>query len=485
MQQLETYLSKFWLSKPAFLLAGATFLAFITALTIGIREDEAWISEPVFWFVQEGKVRSMLWQGYYLHEQEVAVHHFLFVRITAALLHILPWHILSLRILPFVAGLLCAWLLVKFARKEYNLSSKQALLAGAVFLFFPINYEYLTYYRPEFFVALCGFGSFWCLYRFPAETKWAILAGLLAGLAMLMHLNGLIYVCAGGSYLLLKRQWKSMFLFGVASVLAFLPYLVVILQNLELFQYQLTSPANSAGKNIGWLGPFINLLNEQKRLFRGPHTIVVTVLALASIFLLVKSKKQDKNLLLYLGLFMLFMGLLASSKTSQYSILFYPFFALLITSALLVFTDEKAFTGKVRSYFYAIALLVFTWFSLFWMVFLPVSEQQNTTAINRQLYAAMPQKSAVAAPLVFVFDGIEKFNIFGLSSLFATDTNGYQVHELVRHFQERNIQYLVLNPTWKSHIYDLAAQKSLFHRHFKEIKQVENITLYKFSSSAE
>ena len=475
---LLNLLRTLWLRWSVLLLPGAVILAAFALHVPAIRDDEAWIAEPAYWLMQQGVVRSVLWEGYFLHEQQILVHHFLFVRLTAWLLHVLPWHILSLRLLPFAGGLLTAFALMVFARNRYHWPNRQVLGAGALFLLLPLNFEYLTYYRPEFIVTLFGFGSFWALHR--EERSWwhTALAGALAGAAMLVHLNGLIFALAGGVLLLWERQWKQTLLFGLAAVLAFLPYLVVILQDLEMFRYQLTSGANSGGQHWRWYSPFINLLEEHKRLFRGPYTIFTSAFAIAALLVLRKDPGRDTFLIRYLLVLVAMLGLIAVSKTSQYSMLYYPHVALLLTAALRVAPAKWAALRKAIRVFFLLTATLFTAFC-FGAVGYLLLPQPNTAAINARIAQHLPEGKVCVAPMTFVFNEIDDYKIVTITALYEGQGKQMTLADVLRFCRERKAPYLVLNKFWKEKVKDWPEDEAQLQPQLEEVTEVEGYTLYR------
>jgi branched-subunit amino acid transport protein len=83
--------------------------------------------------------------------------------------------------------------------------------------------------RPELMLAALGFGSFLCLQTKSATVSKSLLAGVLAGMAMLCHLNGIIYLIAGFGTLLYFRQYKNASYFALAGGLTGLVYFSDIL----------------------------------------------------------------------------------------------------------------------------------------------------------------------------------------------------------------------------------------------------------------
>ncbi|RYF86727.1 MAG: hypothetical protein EOO03_11455, partial [Chitinophagaceae bacterium] len=217
-------LYKLWNKYPVYIVQALFLAAAIAFFARPIGDDEAWVGEYAYWLHKDGYVHSMLMQGYYLHEKHVLTHHYLFLRVTTPLLYLLPWSIFTLRIIPVVFGLLTLVLMMQFASRDLRWNRQHVWLVAAVFLAIPVVQEFFTYYRPEFMLSAFGFASFWILSRKHEKALYMIPAGLLAGFAMLSHLNGMVLVFTGCIMLLWHRQWAGFFVFGFSAFVGFLPY---------------------------------------------------------------------------------------------------------------------------------------------------------------------------------------------------------------------------------------------------------------------
>ncbi len=125
-------------------------------------------------------------------------------------------------------------------------------------------------------VTALGFLSYYFLVKYSGtEEYWlAGAAVFFAGLAMLAHLNGSIFIATGLTVLLIRKKPLSCLLFCAMALIAFLPYLVDIYFHYQIFLIQISNPYIIAKMHFTFLKPFKNLLREHERLFRRPEIII-------------------------------------------------------------------------------------------------------------------------------------------------------------------------------------------------------------------
>jgi len=138
----------------------------------------------------------------------------LFFYLSAAFARAFSWlgrdgMVISLRLLISLAGLLMVALVVAYVRRRDPAHPQRAILAGALVLFLPVHIYMSAMLTEEILastlISLVLVGLAW----HPPETRaprdayrWAAVIGLLAGLALLTKLTGLLAMLAvGGAYL--------------------------------------------------------------------------------------------------------------------------------------------------------------------------------------------------------------------------------------------------------------------------------------------
>src|SRR5690606_37390658 len=95
------------------------------------------------------------------------------------------------------------------------------LLALTLVLLNCLIQEYCFVYRPETMVMCAGLASHYFLLKDEIKVggyNW-ILSSVLAGLCVLTHLNGLIFIGAGVVFLCLSERFKAAFLYGLIASL--------------------------------------------------------------------------------------------------------------------------------------------------------------------------------------------------------------------------------------------------------------------------
>lgn len=316
-------------------LSAITYI--LTLIFVDINEDEALLAEHSYRLVTEGEVRSEFFFGMGSGLEFIQLqYHKLFVIVGSLFSSLFGNSLIVFRAVTVLFSSLFVLLFGKYLIKKEN---KEFLILTLGLLFIQSTFNTFTIvFRPEVMVMFFGFCSWIFLEKSLGEVgKYALLSGLFAGLALLTHLNGIIFVASGFLLLVLRREFKLSFGFLTTAIIISLFYFWDI-NNSELFSLWLEQFRNDPTmieKNMNiFVSSFTNLINEHKRFFHSGEEITLTILLIASIAFAWKYLKNEKqNLLIYLGLLVVFLGMIAHGKTVKYQILYMPYMFMIISYA--------------------------------------------------------------------------------------------------------------------------------------------------------
>lgn len=399
-------------------LGGLLFLASMYQRSVFV--DEPWIGEQAYWAAKDQVVRSELFRGFYKAEVKQLAYHKLFVWQAAGVIQIFGWSIYVLKFISFfylAAFIILSYFYLQrlpFQHKSYSLFFFYSLLLANALIS-----EYAFIFRPEVMLMVLGFGSWLCLQRVLTldATKpyfYSAMAGLLAGLAALAHLNGLIFILAGAGLLLLNRQVRPFLLFSGAAGLGLAGYFMELLNQNDryLFLAQIAPAFHD-----DTFEPFVFLvrvLNEHKRFFHSMREASFSVLLLVAGFCLYKYTPRTKilsNLYVYTFLLILALDILTRGKTPKYLILYLPYLCLIITLAFDQLIRYPARLRKALPLIYAGYVLI-----NFYYTSKIIRQNENIEAENQQLAESLqiPAEARIVAPMSFVFDQIDNYQIQGM-----------------------------------------------------------------------
>lgn len=396
-------------------------LALLLASTYhrAIDTDDAWIGEFVYWANRDGYVHSELFRGLLHSEVYQEVYHKLFVWQSVLAVKWFGWSVYVLKSISllYLAGVMgLSWYYLRYLPV---VARQQAIsLYFALLLISTLVVQYSFIFRPETMLMFVGFCS-WLLLRralLTGAAGAAAAAGVLAGLAALTHLNGLIFIMAGGLLLLWRRRWVGAVLFGLTAAVAFASYGIDMLRHhsWQLFMQQMfMHPAIDNG-SYGLGGRILYLLNEHQRFFHSPKEIVLTLLLLLAAYILYRQRPHTLefyNLLIYTILLVLSLDLIVQGKTSKYLLLYMPYMLLLIVVAF----DQLTQLPNPRLHLLARGLLgLYVVVNVVYTIILfpdNRAQQANNKHLAQRLQAYWGTR--IIAPVNFIFPSISHFQIQG------------------------------------------------------------------------
>lgn len=209
-----------------------------------------------------------------------------------------------------------------------------------------------------------GFSSFFALQHYlHTHKRYALLlSGVLSGLCVFCHLNGVIFVVAAVVLLFRhRRPVLHILLFLCSSLIAFLPYFADVIYHASLpyFYQQFFADPILSNQSDKWYSVVFNLLNEQMRFFYTVKQISFTAcLLIALVFAFKKLKGVQSDLLLYTLILVLGLAIISTSKTPKYLVIYMPFLVLILVNALQVIVLD----GKKIKQQYIISTLLAAYF---------------------------------------------------------------------------------------------------------------------------
>ncbi len=411
------------------LLLGAGTLLYLYSLWGRIPDiDGAWIGEHAYWLAKSGYAKSELMRGITSQETLSIIHHKLFNLLGALWIKLFGFSVYTLKSISLLFFILLAILLNQYTQKKsLSFSTTDRVLLFVLLLFFPWVFKYSFVYRPELMIATLGFAAYILLEKVVSikgsklSRSW--FAGLLIGLAMATHLNGLVLAASGFFLLVWNKQYKPMLTFVFGVLIGFSVYFYDYFGSgyFTYWHYQFfNSPTvKDVHEYPLWLEPVMNLLSEHLRYFHNFKIIVFTVFMLFTFsagfrFLY----HQHKTLTQFTILMFIFTGMLTIHDTRKYIILNIPYIFL-----LLVITIKALRDGKITKFRFKLdTFKVFRISFVLMMIYLLVSFgydavysiKKFSPEQNRQLtleYAGNNVSAMnIVAPLTFIFNEIEYYN---------------------------------------------------------------------------
>ncbi len=447
--------------------------------------DDAWLGEQAIMFARDGLVSSEMFQDYLRYNERILVYHKAFIWTGGLFIKLFGLSLYSLRLVSILFGLLLAGLIHLFCKKYYN--STIFRLTIIILLSCPLIFHYSAIFRPEVMLATFGFGSFFLLYEYLKQNKmiFLILSAIVAGLSVLVHLNGLIFIGAGAALLLFNKRWSGLVSFSILSAIIASLYFYEAIGNMELFRLQFVGDPSNAGSNLQWYMPFKNLINEHKRLFRKPEIYGITILFLLSVFYQIKSKTlKDRSMLVYAFSLIVLLGIISQNKTTKfYGIMLFPYFALIMAQNIyLLLTESERLKSYLQKLFIVMLTLVIG-YGLFFSFQVILTGKEDWVSRHRAVASHIKQNSRVLVPMNFIFNEIDNYEILALNlaRMTISDRGGeFDKETLCDLADEFNIEYIVIDEKYRTLLNCQPGDTAcLEHNQFKYLSSEYEFDIYR------
>ncbi len=396
------------------LIAFSVLCAILGFVFLDVHRDEAMIGEHAYWFSKTFSVKSTLARGLNQEwEQHLWHYHKLLVYSGAIVTSVFGFHLHALRLVPLVFYLAFAFFFIRYLMWKYTVQTKW-IVSALVLLFF--NFQFYTsglVYRPEILITLFGFLSFLQLEKFRKDKSSITLglASMFVALAALSHLNGLAFGVAGLVYVLSVSNWRKGVQFTLVAILFFIPYFWDLwsIENLQAWMHTIAEDPNLAHQNNILLQLVTRIAEEHMRWFRNPQMAWFFLAFFLSIIASGKAFwKKNSALVGYTFTLLIMVAILSYSKSTKYTIVYYPYMVLLIIAAAKneLSKDKRR---KIRKLYLSVYLAInigYAYFSFSRSSF-DVLEQ------NKQIEALVKRENAqlILADESFIFSSIGKYKL--------------------------------------------------------------------------
>ncbi|WP_310398235.1 hypothetical protein [Hymenobacter sp.] len=430
--------------KTYWIVAGLLLVLFATTLYHRIAHfDDAWCTEQSYQLLKGGIVRSELFRGYNFWGEQMFVFHKAFVYAQVPVLAALGCSIWAARLVPMLFSVVGLLLLIRYFRGQVEAQWLAAVLyigCGCLWLFGVDN-------RPETMTLAFGFASFLLLQRAPRSTGTLAAAAVLAGLAGLTHLNGIIYLAAGASWLLFREGWSRALPFGLVGGIVTSLYALdaVLAGQLDRLLFQFGND-HAAQANFHWQAKLKVMASYDKLFFHSDGEVPLTVFVLAIVGA-VLARALTRRLVLtasmqYLLWLLGAFWLLTKSMNVYYYLLFVPFFIAaavdLLSRAWPHFTRTQRRAVVLVCCLYPLGGVARTRYLL-----LENATDGNVMAENALLATYMPQRGAkVIAPLDFFFGQMPHYRVRSLT-YFALTNNEQPLPDFFAAAARDTVRYIV------------------------------------------
>ncbi|HHL57671.1 MAG TPA: hypothetical protein ENJ14_01870, partial [Bacteroidetes bacterium] len=275
--------------KNKFLIPVLVFLVLFFVYSLWRRVpdiDDAWIGIDAYTLAKDGYAHTELMKGINQQEDLFVVHHKLLNLQGALFIKVFGFSLYTLKSVSLLYALIFIILFYFYTRRWKKLFNKDDLLFAFILLLsFPWFFKYSFTYRPEIMMMTYGFVGYMLLERYlelPDKGRWKLfLPGVFFGLAVAVHLNGLIFIVSAVLLLVWNRKFIAVFPFGLGAFLAFLIYFYDYtgLTYFDLWRHQFFDAPylDSVQQDPPWLKPVFNLMDEHMRYFHNPEIIVFSI----------------------------------------------------------------------------------------------------------------------------------------------------------------------------------------------------------------
>lgn len=417
--------------------------------------DDAWFAEQAYWFAKDGYVHTNLFEGFPLYNNQMLVYHKLHVWQGAAAYMLFGWSAYVFKAIPLpyllIFLVLVYYFLKKIAPKEFR---KLIFLIFLTLLFINhLVFQQSFEYRPEIMMMCTGFISYIFLQHalLKNNRKYALLSGFMAGITALFHINGLIFILSGGVFLLVKKEYKFVFWFGLGAILGFLPYFYELssLQKLQHYLYALrNSPAVSDEDRsmFGWLK---KLVFEYKRFTHHVYEftyLLIFIITTSVNWKNIKNNSQLWDLLIYTLLLTVFMAMLTTGSKTSYLLYSMPYVLILVAINFAQTLQNK----KLAPIFIAITMVYF-------ITNLDRDNGARSYGVpsRPEFYAHIVDKyhikpgESIFAPMSFIFNEIGKVRIQSFMAYllkYQNDISQLTLKNVFEDIYRRKKPFVILDP---------------------------------------
>lgn len=300
--------------------------------------DDAFLGEQLYWLLVD-EVRSDLMSGF----RDIGIEELWTVFHKGIIYYgyfwskLFGWSIYTLHVGSIILSLVFIVLLWKYFRDAENRFTPNAffIVASVCFLFYYFTWG-SSRFRPEILELVLAFITYNQLSFYLKRKKsiHIILGAMVAGLAMLAHLNGMIIIAAGCMVLVFNRTWWKAFLFGSIACIVFLVTYFMDVFLLADFQYFLNQFQNDPALNAShfhWYSPFLKIHKEYIRYFHADVNMVLSI-PFFTVFIISFRYlwRTSRNMMIFMLTMMIVISFYTYNKKAIFMLPYFPFMAILM-----------------------------------------------------------------------------------------------------------------------------------------------------------
>ena len=382
-----------------------TGLTYINRFPTG---DDAWFAEQSYWFQKQGVIRSEFFRGILGWENQLLASHKLFLIFGAGIIKLFGFGLPSVQLVGFLFFCILCIELIYYVRQQ---EKKDPIYYGLLLLILVFSNVLLVRLsfenRPELMVAALGFGSFLQVNSDRKKLIKAAYAGFLAGLAMLCHLNGVIYLIAGLGTYIYGRKFKEAVLFSIIGGLTGLAYFIDIVQTTDGFStwyYQFRH--DPAVQNaFGLYSKLVVLLTFPKLFFESPEQMALSLLLVFKLWhQRILIKQLPISVKVYSMILLISFWLITKHGSGSYMPLFMPF--------MFVIVYELYKLRPFNNWGLKVILMAYFIIGIYGIVEIIYKNYTygNFPFAYKNLRKHIPRNTTGLVPLTFFFNEYEQYN---------------------------------------------------------------------------
>lgn len=390
--------------------------------------DGAWIGENAYWLAKLGYAKSELMRGITSQDSLTIIHHKLFNLLGALLIKLFGFSTYTLKSISLFFYIALIFLSYQYSVISTSLLSKKDWILFLLLMFyFPWAFKFSFVYRPEIMITTLGFAAFILLEKTINDKDKrfapAWFAGILIGLAIATHLNGLVFAASGLFLLIWNRKYAKLLPYSVGVLMASSIYFYDYFQpgyfSFWYYQFFNSPTVTSVHEYPLLLEPLLNLFSEHLRYFHDMEIIVFTLFMLFNLTISFRFLyRKHKILTQFTILMFVFTAIITIHDTRKYILMNLPF--ILLSTVLAM----KALREREFSYFYfnlqqkTVYRISFSLMILYLAVSLGYNIRYSVKKFspnqNREIslrYSGTNTKEMnIVAPMTFIFNEIEQYN---------------------------------------------------------------------------
>jgi hypothetical protein len=393
--------------------------------------DDAWDGDFAYWQAKLGYVKSELMHGWAQQEIRLICHHKLLTLQGAFVINTFGFSLFNLKAISLIYFLLFLFIYYKHTYKKI-LPPFYFYLSLLLFISNALMFRFSFVFRPELALMTLGFISYLFLDKALKQQNGlglVVLSGLFAGIGVATHLNGIIFIIAGGLLLFINKKYLYGIIFGVAALPAAAIYFYDFTStyNLQFWFNQISeiTTDESLSNMPAGISNLVNLLNEHLRFFHSPIEISFSLLFIATLFLTYKNLQTHKNLVIYAAILVIFLGLISVHKGSKYAIVYLPYLMIILATSLNFLFDQKQSKNirfqKNSLSLATILLVVYLFINIFYDVKLSIKKfyaSENREFVTKYIHEKT-NNLKIVAPIGFIFNEITNFESIQASQCYT------------------------------------------------------------------